>query len=85
MIQFYCIGFVARELNLPKWLLNHEKLACILQVVTFSRVERSPWDKCVLAAVLYRELTVLCLFLRSTTPAYWVKDHNLLSVRGEKC
>ena len=26
------------------------------------------------------ELTVLCLFLRSTTPMYWTKDHDLLLV-----
>ena len=39
-IQFYYIGFVARELNQPKWLVNHEKLPCILQVIIFSKVER---------------------------------------------
>jgi len=43
VIQFYYIGFVARfrcELNQPNWLLNHEKLPCILQVIIFSKVER---------------------------------------------
>ena len=34
-----------------------------------------------LSAVLYWELNLLCLCLRSTTPMYWTKDHDLLLVR----
>ena len=75
MARFLC------ELNQANWLLNHEKLPCILQVIIFSKVERRPYDKCVLSPVLYCELNLLCLCLRSTTPIYWSKDHDLLLVR----
>ena len=75
MARFLC------ELNQANWLLNHEKLPCILQVIIFSKVERRPYDKCVLSPVLYWELNLLCLCLRSTTPIYWSKDHDLLLVR----
>ena len=34
-----------------------------------------------MSAVLYWELNLLCLCLRSTTPLYWTKDHDLLLVR----
>ena len=48
VIQFYYIGLLITssvglihgELNQPNWLLNHEKLPCILQVIIFSKIER---------------------------------------------
>ena len=71
--------FVARfqcELNQLNWLLNREKLPCILQVIIVSKGERWPYDKCFVSFFLLGVESTLCL--RSTTPLYWTKDHLLI-------
>ena len=69
VIQFYYLGFVARflgELNQPNWLLNHESCPVFCRLLFFLKLKGNPMIS--LSAVLYWELNLLCLCLRSTTP-----------------